>query len=399
VYFVKKYLAVILLITSLFFMLSPSQTEAAKVWSSFSNVNIDKEWKIKFSNRIDPNSINENVYIEHNSTKIPVTVNVKGKHIYVKPTKSLNYSTSYTVVVNNNVQDSNGKKIKNAIYIPFVTEKQQAPSQEVASPSAERLNSEYNMTWNIPTLDYSRFYLEGTSQGQVVGRYDTRKYQTLYQIQIGQATSQNVKAIYGEPIQTIQKGNTLYRQSYKNQYGNETHGTYLIGDEYVTFFYDNMRNNIVRSVTAVKTTVEESKPGFYKASQANNYRDDLERMIAHLINETRVSEGLHPLIYTPSYNSIARAHSTEMATYNYFSHTDRNGNSALQRMMNGGLQFYHYGENLAYGQYSAIYAHESLMNSDGHRRNILSNNFTHVFVGVAFNSKNAPYFTINFYSQ
>ena len=390
----KKYLTLLFFIASLLLVFSPSHTEAAKTWASFSDVSIHKEWKITFSNKIDINSTRDNIYIQQSNTKIPVDIKVNGIYLYVKPTEPLKHYTNYTVVVNSHVKDVTGEKIKNSIYIPFTTEQ-----QKIASSHFETLTSEYNMNWSIPVLNYQEFYLEGTSHGQLVGRYDTRKNKTLYQIQVGSSTIQNVKTLYGEPVNSIQKGNTLYRQAYSNQYGKETHGTYLIGNEYVTFFYDNTKNNIVRSITSVTKEVEQSKPGFYKKSQANSYRDDLEKMMVHLINEARVAAGLNALIYTPSFNSIARQHSSDMAVYNYFSHTDRYGNSALQRMINGGLQFYHYGENLAYGQYSSIYAHESLMNSDGHRRNILSPNFTHVLVGVAFNTQNAPYFTINFYSK
>lgn len=395
----KKQLTLLLLIASLLLAFSPSYTEAAKTWSSFSGVSIDKEWKITFSSKVDLNSTKGNVYIQQGSTKVPVTVRTAGRSLYVKPVESLKYYTNYTVIVNDNVKDVSGKNIKNSIYIPFVTEKQQVAQQQIASSPEEIVASEYSMNWHIPAVNYNQFYLEGVANGNLVGRYDTRKNKSLYQIQIGKSTIQNVKALYGAPVDSIQKGNTLYRQSYKNQYGNETHGTYLIGNEYVTFFYDNMKNNVVRSITSVSKEMEQTKPGFYKASQATNYRNDLEKMMVHLINESRVAAGLNALTYTPSYNNIARLHSIDMATYNYFSHTDRAGNSALQRMINGGLQFYHYGENLAYGQYSAIYAHESLMNSEGHRRNIMSPNFTHVIVGVAFTSNNVPYFTINFYSK
>ena len=68
-------------------------------------------------------------------------------------------------------------------------------------------------------------------------------------------------------------------------------------------------------------------------------------------------------------------------------------------MKNGGVSFSWWGENLAYGQYSAIYAHEALMNSLGHRENILRAEFTHIFVGVDFNREEQPYFTMNFYKK
>lgn len=390
----KKHLTFLFLIASLLFVFSPLHTEASKTWSSFSNVSVDKEWKIGFSNRIDTSTTKDNVYIQQNSTKIPVQIRTEGKYLYVKPEQSLNYNTAYKLIVNDKVKDVTGKDIKSAITVPFTTAKE----VEKNSPT-ETLTSEYNMTWNIPTLDYSRFHLEGISNSKQVGRYDTRKNTKLYNIEIGKSTIHTVKALYGQPINAIVKGSMAYTQTYKNQYGKETHGTYLIGNEYVTFFYDNMKNNVVRSVKAVSKETENSKQGFYKNNPTNTFRNDSEKLMAHLINDSRLAEGLKPLIYTPAYNNIPRSHSSDMAKYNYFNHTDRLGNSALQRMISGGLKPIYSGENLAYGQYSAIYAHESLMNSEGHRRNILSSNYTHVTIGIAYNSNNVPYYTINFYSK
>ena len=54
-------------------------------------------------------------------------------------------------------------------------------------------------------------------------------------------------------------------------------------------------------------------------------------------------------------------------------------------------------ENLAMGTETVIHAHEALMNSIGHRNNILLDRVTHAYVGVHFNSNNSPYITINMY--
>ena len=66
-------------------------------------------------------------------------------------------------------------------------------------------------------------------------------------------------------------------------------------------------------------------------------------------------------------------------------------------MINGGLQFSVGAENLAMGTETVIQAHEALMNSKGHRNNILLDRVTHAYVGVHFNSSNSPYITINMY--
>jgi uncharacterized protein YkwD len=66
-------------------------------------------------------------------------------------------------------------------------------------------------------------------------------------------------------------------------------------------------------------------------------------------------------------------------------------------MQNDGIVYTFAGENLAAGQFSSIFAHEGLMNSLGHRENILRPEFTFLGVGVAFNSESRPYYTEDFY--
>ena len=391
----KRYVSTLFLIATLFFVLFPTDTGASKTWTSFSNVSIDKEWKISFSKAIDENSTANNVYITKGTTKLPVQIEINGTVLQVKPKELLDYNTSYTVVVNENVQDRTGKRIKNAIIIPFTTEKKSS----YITKARETFSSEYEMNWYLTDYNYHNFHLKGFTNSKEVGLFDTRKNYTFKGIQIGKDTISSVKKKYGQPIKSIPKGNTLYLQSYKDKYGQETHGTYVINEQYVTFFYDVHQNNIVRSIYSVTKDIEATKPGFYRKDVSIAYRNSLEQMMAHLINESRVAAGLKPLTYTPTYNEIARAHSSDMATKNYFSHTDSSGKTVLKRAVIGGLDFKYIGENIAKGQYSSIFAHEALMNSIGHRQNILSKNYTHVIVGVAFNSDNLPYYTINFYSK
>lgn len=388
----KKPTAVMTIVASLLFIALFTEVAAAKTWPSFSNVELNKEWKVTFNRDIDPRSIDRNVYMSKGSTKVAIATSVSGNMLTVKPTEQLSYSSDYQLVVSPNITDLNGKVMNEAVTVLFTTVN--VPSQ----PAYKTFESEYDMTWNMMSEDYKEFYLIGRTASEETGGYETRSGQSAFGITVG-ANRTDVEKKYGEPIHYISKDRVNYTQNYKDSNGNKTSGTYVIGDYYVTFFYDIHKSNIVRSITWVKKTTEATKPGFFRTATTNAYRDSLEEMMVHLINQTRVAEGLHPLIYTPQHNDIGRKHSADMAMNNYFSHTDPDGNTALRRMQAGGLMFSWYGENLAYGQYSAIYAHEALMNSKGHRDNILRENFTHVLVGVAFNSKGAPYFTINFYRQ
>ncbi len=385
----KKFSAVIAVIVFTMLLFNFTNTAEAKTWERFSDVPLQKEWKIKFNRHIDPASVTDKVELRQVATnaKLQITTVVEDNTLYVKPAQALQHHTDYILTIGNGIHDLQGKQMKTATTVPFTTK---------ASANYKTLESEYQMDWKIDASQYTNFYLVGSSQNKDVGGYETRKGTSIFGIAVG-ASAGTVQQKYGQPLESIRKGNTQYIQNYTDNYGNTTSGTYLIDDYYVTFFYDIHKNNIVRSVQWVSAATEATKPTFFRTNITENYRVSQEELMVHLINEARVAEGLDPLTYTPQYNSIARQHSADMAAHNYFSHTDRNGNDAGERMQAGNLRFSWYGENLAYGQYSAIHAHEALMNSAGHRANILRPNFTHVFVGAEYKSDGTPYFTINFY--
>ncbi|WP_274308811.1 CAP-associated domain-containing protein [Solibacillus daqui] len=372
-------------------LLGTNTTESTQ-WKSYSNIAINKKWTFTFKKNIDANSIANNVYLEDaNNKRIAIITTIFGRELTVQPATELNYSASYKIVVTNNLKSTNGNAMNQEIIIPFTTVKKAASDSAVKT-----FASEYDLQWNMPSSDYKQFHLIGTKNGATVGGYETRANQTVFEIKVGD-TRDSVKAKYGDPLTSISKNNTKYTQNYKAKYGQETSGTYFIDNQYVTFFYDAHKNNVIRSVSWISAATEMSKLGFF-ATQSQELRDGFENLMIELINQARVAEGLKPLTYIPTYNSVARKHSTSMADNNYFSHSDLNGLRGGDRMKQGGITFDWWGENLAYCQYSAIHAHEALMNSLGHRENILRKEFTHVFVGVDFNSKNQPYFTINFYS-
>lgn len=262
--------------------------------------------------------------------------------------------------------------------------------------AVQTFSAEYDLQWSLPSLDYKQFHLIGTKNTVPVAGYETRVGQTVFGIQIGDSRK-TVRANYGAPLTSITKKEQKFRQTYHDQYNDETSGTYLIDDHYVTFFYDVHQNNFVRSILWLDTVTEMSKASHF-AEPSPLLRTSFEDLMFALMNEARAKAGLQPFIYTPEYNKIARSHSTSMAENNYFGHVNLQGLRGGARMKIGGMTFNWWGENLAYGQYSAIHAHEALMNSISHRDNILREQFTHTFVGVDFNDRHQPYFTINFYS-
>ena len=263
--------------------------------------------------------------------------------------------------------------------------------------SNSSFQSEYKMEWHRIETDDSLFSLVGRHNSQVVGGYETRLGHSVFGIKIGTNRTEVTK-IYGSPLKAIHYQNTSYLLNYLDCTDNEAYGTYLINQHYVTFFYDLHKNNIVRSVLWIHAATELNKNGFY-GKPSNELRTGFEDLMVELINHERAVEGLQPLIYDNRYNPIARQHSSNMIAHQFFSHEDHIGNHSNDRLTAGSVNYFWYGENIASGQSNSIFAHEALMNSIGHRRNILRKEFTHVFVGICFKNNGSPYFTVNFYSK
>ena len=106
-----------------------------------------------------------------------------------------------------------------------------------------------------------------------------------------------------------------------------------------------------------------------------------EETAVALVNADRTAAGLKPLKVNPALIALARAHADDMLARDYVSHVSPDGESPFDRMRRYGVDYTAAGENLAmHGSVAA--AHELLMASEGHRKNILDPDFTEVGIGV-----------------
>lgn len=106
-----------------------------------------------------------------------------------------------------------------------------------------------------------------------------------------------------------------------------------------------------------------------------------ERQMFDLVNEERAAVGLPRLEWDERLAVVGRAHSAEMFTLKYFSHQSPVNGSPFDRLKAAGITYQRAGENLAYAQ-SVTVAHRGLMDSPGHRENILRPEFTRIGIGV-----------------
>jgi uncharacterized protein YkwD len=124
-------------------------------------------------------------------------------------------------------------------------------------------------------------------------------------------------------------------------------------------------------------------------------RPELEATMLELINRERIANGLAPLAADPEMTEVARLHSADMFARSYFSHNTPEGKTPFERMKDRDVRYRTAGENLALAPTLQI-AHTGLMNSPGHRANILQPRFGRVGIGILDGGRRGLMVTQNF---
>ncbi len=118
-----------------------------------------------------------------------------------------------------------------------------------------------------------------------------------------------------------------------------------------------------------------------------------QKEVLDLVNAERTKRGLAPLTLDAKLSNVATIKSQDMIDKNYFSHNSPTYGSPFDMMKQFGISYKAAGENIAYGQKTPKEVMNAWMNSNGHRKNILSSDFTHLGVGVAKKSNGTIYWT------
>ncbi|MBQ3216952.1 MAG: leucine-rich repeat protein [Oscillospiraceae bacterium] len=170
------------------------------------------------------------------------------------------------------------------------------------------------------------------------------------------------------------------------------------------FFTDENDNHIVHAVlltdpahwTAGVTSWYYRGNGIYTAETLAGE----SKMNFHLTNAFRVYHEVGILKWCDKAAEAARLHSLDMATNDYFSHTDLEGGNMGDRLSAQGVHWTSCGENIIAGYYTGLSAYDGWVNSSGHRTNMLRSGYTNLGVGFAIGVSSTYYIygTQNFYS-
>jgi uncharacterized YkwD family protein len=106
-----------------------------------------------------------------------------------------------------------------------------------------------------------------------------------------------------------------------------------------------------------------------------------ERLLLQLVNQERTSRKLAVFTVYAPLSKVAEVKSEDMANNQYFSHQSPTYGSPFEMMKQFGIEYQSAGENIACNQ-TVEAAHKALMESTGHRENILNTQFTHIGIGI-----------------
>ena len=124
-----------------------------------------------------------------------------------------------------------------------------------------------------------------------------------------------------------------------------------------------------------------SAPSTIRVSTEGTYYENEAREVLRLVNEERAAVGKQPLKMTETLENLAKQRAAELSAY--FSHTRPNGTDCFSAVDEFNVRWMALGENIAYGQTDAEEVMNSWMNSEGHKANILSEQYEFTDIGIA----------------
>ena len=163
--------------------------------------------------------------------------------------------------------------------------------------------------------------------------------------------------------------------------------------------FDGVLRNVLKDLNKIEfltigTDSSEMHKLDFKAEDLKFSAEDEKEMLK-LINEERRARGLVELEADESLREVSRNYAFYMFENSYVAHYDLDGKTPAERLREAGIEFYFSGENLALSA-NVNSAHKGLMNSLGHRRNILFPFFRKVGIGAVDGGEFGMMFVQNF---
>lgn len=164
--------------------------------------------------------------------------------------------------------------------------------------------------------------------------------------------------------------------------GKWVHRDFLMINDNLSGIFGGVLKTAIGSLdflTVEKGPSESMELGFEVLEVSVN--EELEVQMLEKINKERLAVNLKPLTMDENARKLGREYGTYLFKNGIFSHTDLEGKGPSDRMKSAGIEYMFSGENLALAS-NLDEAHKGLMESQGHRENILYPFFGKVGIGV-----------------
>ena len=173
---------------------------------------------------------------------------------------------------------------------------------------------------------------------------------------------------------------TVYNNNNQNTSYTISNSSYNTSNSYV----------LPKSEVQTKPTTNSGTSSTVSSDNTNNITQESigigenEKKLADMINQERKKAGLKPLLIDEKLFVIAETKSQDMYDNTYFSHSSPIFGSTSSLIRKESISYRYFGENIG-RTYSIYSAHSGFMKSEGHRKNILNPNFTHIGIGIVGN--------------
>ena len=150
----------------------------------------------------------------------------------------------------------------------------------------------------------------------------------------------------------------------------------------------NARIPAVLLSTLLGLSAVSSMPAFAVSDDEAAKRRDSIEIFCSMCNDVRVAQGMQELYIAPVLVDYAQVRAKELTTL--FGHKRPDGSMCFSIMKNDGFFYNTAAENIAAGGATAEETFEQFMNSEGHRKNIMTESMTHIGIGYVHDAEAKP---------
>ena len=153
-------------------------------------------------------------------------------------------------------------------------------------------------------------------------------------------------------------------------------------EKYIKNIFGEAVNETLNFLTIKPESTERVDLGIKLQEKQLSFDTESEIAMFSAVNKEREQRGVKALTFDYQIRDVARDYALEMFKNGFFSHVSVvDGSSPADRADRADISYLVIGENLAFAP-DIYVAHAGLMNSEGHKRNILSEEFGKVGIGV-----------------